>query len=113
MATVEWTKDAHAVPFELRPPADVASGGLVSGCVEIFVGPVLIGQAPVEMVVGEPSDGLDDASEKSSVLGPVTKVGLFAGCLLPRAEGGRKRCLLPCACPRRGWLPVSFVPLQV
>eukprot|EP00903_Cladosiphon_okamuranus_P015237 g14083.t1 len=71
-ATVEWTKEAHAFPFELRPPASISSG-TVSGCVDFYVGPVLIGQAYVEMAVGKPNDR-SNAADKPSVLGPVTKV---------------------------------------
>lgn len=71
-ATVEWTKEAHAVPFELRPPASINSGS-ASGCVDFYVGPVLIGQAYVEMAVAKPNDR-GNATDKSSVLGPVTKV---------------------------------------
>lgn len=69
---MEWTKDAHAVPFELRPPATISTGS-VSGCVDFYVGPVLVGQAYVEMAVGKPNDR-SNATDKPSVLGPVTKV---------------------------------------
>lgn len=71
-AMVEWAKEAHAVPFELRPPASITSGS-VSGCVDFYVGAVLIGQAYVEMAVAKPNDRSNVAG-KPSVLGPVTKV---------------------------------------
>lgn len=65
-------KDAHAVPFEVRPPASITSG-TVTGCVDFYVGAVLIGQANVEMAVSKPNDS-SDATEKPDVLGPVAKV---------------------------------------
>ncbi|CAM9320885.1 unnamed protein product, partial [Hapterophycus canaliculatus] len=71
-STVVWMKDAHAVPFEVRPPASITSG-TVTGCVDFYVGAVLIGQANIEMAVVKPSDS-SDADEKSDVLGPVAKV---------------------------------------
>lgn len=70
-------KDAHAVPFEVRPPASTSSG-TVTGCVDFYVGAVLIGQANVEMTVVKPNDS-SDAAEKSDVLGPVAKVRLGVG----------------------------------
>lgn len=75
-------KDVHAVPFEVRPPASTSSG-TISGCVDFYVGAVLIGQAYVEMAVVKPNDS-SGAVDKPDVLGPVAKVtGGYA------LEGGR------------------------
>lgn len=62
----------HAVPFEVRLPASVASR-TVSGCVEFYVGAVLLAQAHVEVTVEKPNDSRN-AAEKPNVLGPVAKV---------------------------------------
>lgn len=66
-----WTKDAHAVPFEVRPPASI-SDGTATGCVDFYIGAVLIGQAHIEMGIVKPNDR--NAADKPDVLGPVAKV---------------------------------------
>lgn len=71
-ATVAWTKDVHAVPFEVHLPVSAASR-TISGCVEFYIGAVLIGQAHVEITVEKPNDSRNTA-EKPNVLGPVAKV---------------------------------------
>lgn len=62
----------HAVPFEVHLPVSAASR-TISGCVEFYVGAVLIGQAHVEMIVEKPNDSRN-AADKPNVLGPVAKV---------------------------------------
>lgn len=63
---------------------------------DFYIGPVLVGQAYVEMAVGKSNDR-SNATEKSNVLGPVTKVddgyvlkekrGVYIGCCLPFSRG--------------------------
>ncbi|CAM9316764.1 unnamed protein product [Scytosiphon promiscuus] len=71
-STVVWMKDVHAVPFEVRPPASITSGA-VTGCVDFYIGAVLVGQANIEMAVVKPNDS-SDAAEKQDILGPVAQV---------------------------------------
>ncbi|CAM9732424.1 unnamed protein product [Ectocarpus sp. 12 AP-2014] len=70
-STVVWMKDVHAIPFEVRPPTSTSSG-TISGCVDFYIGAVLIGQAYVEMSVVKPNDS-SGAADKPDVLGPVAK----------------------------------------
>lgn len=62
-------KDIHAVSFEVRPPAS-ASSGTVTGCVEFYIGAMLLGEAHVDMAVVKTSQSVDEPD----VLGPVGKV---------------------------------------
>ena len=68
-ATVAWMSKANAVSFEMRSPTLTCSG-TVTGCVDFYIGAVLIGQAHVKMNVVRSSA----SAEEPDVLGPAAKV---------------------------------------